>query len=75
MEVDWGEKIKANHTSGFMLSEVDWGAHEVDWGPHDSSFFLCLEHIHHDGEPKDLFTQGQWGGLPQKYFPAISWST
>ena len=39
-----------NHTSGHMLSEVDWGAHEahpnghsfteVDWGGHDPSLFL-----------------------------------
>ena len=61
-----------------MLSEVDWGAHvaytrgcmlsEVDWGAHDSSFFLYLEHIDHDGDPKDFFTTGLWGGLPQRKF-------
>ena len=31
-----GGKIKANHTGGCMLSEVDWGAHE-------SSLFFYLE--------------------------------
>ena len=60
MEVDWGGKIKPNHaTSECVLSEVDWGAH-------DSSLFLYLEQIDHDGEPKDFFTQGLWGGLPQR---------
>ena len=44
---------------GCMLSEVDWGAH-------DSSFFLYLTCIHHDAKPKDFFTQGLWGGLPQR---------
>ena len=29
MEVDWGEKIEAHHTSECMLSVVDWGAHET----------------------------------------------
>ena len=68
-----------------MLSEVDWGAHEthtsgcllpeVDWEAHHSSFFLYLVHIDHDGEPKDFFTQGLSGGLLQKTFPPISWST
>ena len=42
-----------------MLSEVDWGAH-------DSSFFLYLAHIDHDAKPKDFFTQGLWGELPQR---------
>ena len=42
-----------------MLSEVDWGAC-------DSSFFLYLVHIDHDAKPKDFFTQGLWGGLPQR---------
>ena len=76
MEVDWGGKIEANHTSECMLCEVDLGAHEthtcgsmlseVDWGVHDSSLFLCLKHIDHDGETKDFFTQGLWGGPPQR---------
>ena len=44
---------------GCMLSEVDWGAH-------DSSFFLYLVHIDHDAKPKDFFTQGLWGGQPQR---------
>ena len=44
---------------GCILSEVDWGAH-------DSSLFLYLVHIDHDVKPKDLFTQGLWGGLPQR---------
>ena len=34
-----------------MLSEVDWGAH-------DSSFFLFLQYIDHDGDPNDFFNQG-----------------
>ena len=68
MEVAWGGKIKALHTtSEGMLSEVDLGAH-------DSRFFLYLVHIDHDGEPKDFSTQGSWGG-PQTNFPPISWST
>ena len=49
------------HTSGCMLSEVDWGTH-------DSSFSLYLVHIDHDGEPKDFFTQGLLEGLPQRKF-------
>ena len=75
MKVDWGGKIEANHTNGCMLCEVDWGAHEthtsgfmvseVDWEAHHSSFFLYLEHIDHDGEPKNFFSKGLWGGLPQ----------
>ena len=44
---------------GCILSEVDWGAH-------DSSLFLYLVHIDHDPKPKDFFTQGLWGGLPQR---------
>ena len=56
MKIDLGGKIVANHTSRCMLSEVDWGAH-------DSRFFLYLEHIDHDREPNDFFTQGLWGGL------------
>ena len=82
MEVDWGGIIEANHTSESLLSEVDWVAHEthtsgcmlseVDWGGHDSSFFLYLEHINYDGEPKNFFTQGIWGGLLQikKFHPS-----
>ena len=54
-------KIEANHTSGYMLSEVDWG-------PHDSSPFIYQEHIDHDGESKDFFTPGLRGGLPQQKF-------
>ena len=42
-----------------MLSEVDCGAH-------DSSFFLYFVHIDHNAKPKDLFTQGLWGGLLQR---------
>ena len=38
----------------------------VDWGAHDSSVLLYLVHIDHDAKPKDLFTQGWWGGLPQR---------
>ena len=78
MEVDWGGKIKANHKSECLLSDIDWGAHEthtsgymlseVDWGAHDSSFFLHLVHIDHDGEPKDFFTQELWGTTAKKLF-------
>ena len=39
---------------------------EVDWGAHDSSFFLYLQYIVHDGDPNDFFTQGLWGELPQR---------
>ena len=57
-----------NH--GCSISEIDRGAHdsspnvmngfllsEVDWGACDSSFFLYLKCIDHNGKPKDLFTQ------------------
>ena len=44
---------------GCILSEVDWGAH-------DSSLFLYLMYIDHYAKPKDFFTQGFWGGLPQR---------
>ena len=47
MEVDWGGKFEANHKPS-----------EVDWRAHDSSVFLYLEHIDHDGEPKDFFIPG-----------------
>ena len=62
---------KETYASGWMLSEVDWGAHEthtsicilseVDWGAHFS--FTCIDY---DGEPKDFFPQALWGGLPQR---------
>ena len=39
---------------------------EVDWGDHDSNFFFYLVHIDHDAKPKDFFTQGLSGGLPQR---------
>ena len=76
-EVDWG--AHETHQNGHSITKVDWGAHdpslypmdgsmlsEVDWGAHDSSFFLYLVHIDHDAKPKDFFTQGLWGGLPQR---------
>ena len=71
-EVDWG--AHETHQDGHSFTKVDWGGHdlkfyllsEVDWGAHDSSFFLYLVHIIHDAEPKDSFTQGLWGGLPQR---------
>ena len=79
MEVDWGGKVEPNDTSsGCMLMQLDWGGKlrvdhinecmlsEVDWGPHDSIFFLYLVHIDHNAKPKDFFTQGLWGGLPQR---------
>ena len=37
----------------FLLSEVDWGAH-------DSSFFFFLVNIDYDPKPMELFTQGLW---------------
>ena len=52
-------KLRVKHINECMLSEVDWGAH-------GSSFFLYLVHIDHDAKPKDFFTQGLWGGLPQR---------
>ena len=39
---------------------------EVDWGAHNSSFFIYLENISHDGDPKSFFTQGLRVGLPQR---------
>ena len=79
MEVDWGGKVEANHTSGCMLSEVDWGADDSslflylekidhDEEPHESSLFLYLKQIDHDGEPQDFFTSGLWGELLQGNF-------
>ena len=79
-EVDWGgHDPSLYYMDGCILSEDDWGAHdsipnhmngfllsEVDWGAHGSSFFLCLVHSDHDAKPKDFFTQGLWGGLPQR---------
>ena len=44
MEVDWVGKLRVNHINEFMLSEVDWGAHDV-------SFFVYLVHIDHDAKP------------------------
>ena len=43
----------------FLLSEVDWGAH-------DSSFFPFLVNIDYDAKPMEFFTQGLWGELQQK---------
>ena len=43
----------------FLLSEVDWGAH-------DSSFILFLVNIDYDSKPKYFFTQELWGRLPQR---------
>ena len=79
MEVDWGGRIEANHTSGCMLSEVDWEAHDSslflyleqidhDGEPHKSSLFNYLQQIDHDGEPQDFFPSGSWRGLLQGKF-------
>ena len=40
--------MEVDYTSGCRLCEVDWGAH-------DSSLFLYLEQIFHDGESQDFF--------------------
>ena len=63
MEVDWGGKLRVNHTRECMPSEVDWGAHEthpkrhsiteVDWGGHDPSLYLM------DG---CMLSEVDWGG-------------
>ena len=76
-EVDW--EAHETHQNGHSITKVDWGGHdpslypmdgckhsEVDLEAHDSSFFLYLVHIVHDANPKDFFTQGLWGGLPQR---------
>ena len=52
---------------GFSFNEV--------WVAHDSTLFLFQEYIDHDGEPQDFFTPGLWGGLPQRKFSTLSWST
>ena len=80
-EVDWRRNLKLNYTSGGLnISEVDWGDHdpstkkmnkillsEVDWRAlHDSSFFPFLGIIDYDAKPKYFFTQGIWGGLPDR---------
>ena len=44
--------------TGFLLSEVDWGAH-------DSSFFLFLVNIDCDAKSMEYFTQGLWEELQQ----------
>ena len=43
----------------FLLSEVDWGAH-------NSSYFLYLVHIDPDAKPMDFFSKEMCGGLPQR---------
>ena len=76
-EVDW--VALETHQNRDSITKVDWGDYdptlypmdgcilsEVDWGAHDSSFFPYLVHIDHDAQPKDFFTQGSWGGLPQR---------
>ena len=76
-KADWG--AHETHQNGHSITRVDWGDYdvtlypmegcilsEVDWGAHDSSLFLYLVHIDHDTKPKDFFTQGSWGGLPQR---------
>ena len=76
-EVDWG--AHETHQNGHSITKVDWQDHdptlypvdgcilsEVEWGAHDSSCFLYLVHIDHDAKSKDFFTQGLWGGLPQR---------
>ena len=76
-QVDWG--AHETHQNGHSITKVDWGDYdpslcsmdgcilsEVDWGAHDSSLFLYLVHIEHDAKPKDFFTQGLWGGPPQR---------
>ena len=84
--VDWG--AHETHQNRHNIPKVDWGDHDptlypmdgcilskVDWGAHDSSLFLYLVHIDHDAKPKDLFTQGSWGGLPYRISSTLSWST
>ena len=76
------------HQNGHNITKVDWGGHdpslypldgcilsEVDWGVHDSSFFLYLVHIDHYKKPKNFFTQGLLGGLPQRTSstPLMEW--
>ena len=76
-EVDWG--AHKTHQNGHSITKVDQGGHDpslypmdgcmlsgVDWQAHDSSFFLYLVHIDNDAKPKDFFTQGLQGGLPQR---------
>ena len=77
-EVDWGDH--ETHQNGHSITKVYWGDYDpthlytmggctlsgVGWGAHDSSFFLYLVHIDHDANPKGFFTQGLWGGLPQR---------
>ena len=48
----------SNHMNKFLLSEVDWGAH-------DSTFFLFLVNIHYDAKPVQFFTKTLWGELQQ----------
>ena len=60
MEVDWGGKIEPNHTTSECM------LYEVDWELMIQLSLLYLNHIDDDGEPKDFFTQGLWGGLPQR---------
>ena len=44
MQVDWGGKLMVNHTSEYMLSEVDWGAHETHPNGHSIQVYtLCMD--------------------------------
>ena len=64
-EDDWG--AHQTHQNGHSVTEGDWGGHDPSFYlMDDSSFFLYLEYIDHDGDPNDFFTQGLWGELPQR---------
>ena len=54
MEVDCGgHGSSSNNMTEFLLSELDWGAH-------DPSFFLFLVNIDYDVKLMEFFTQGLW---------------
>ena len=56
-KVDWGgHGFSSIHMTEFLLSEVDWEAH-------DSSFSHFLVNIDYDEKPMEFFTPGLWGEL------------
>ena len=73
-------KVMVNQTSGCMLYEVEWGAHESslflyldqidhDGQPHESSLFVYQELIDHDGEPQDSSAEDYGKDYYKENFP------
>ena len=59
LKFDWGgHASSSSQMTKFLLSEVDWRAH-------DSSFFLFLVKFDYDAKPMEFFTQALRGELQQ----------